>query len=889
MVKRNILLGILILLGISLVSAGISVGNYTLEKNYGPGDFVQGKLNVSFSNVLLNSFFTGFNKTTSLQNLLNVSSFSYSCVPSDCSFNYAPSSSFSSKTFSLGTGQTKLIGVKLNGDVNSIQTINFTLNSGVGSSCSNQLEIDLGVDGKIDGGNSKMMPSVCSITKSYGCLNLSSSFNEFNIGYEPYCQRVRLSESPGFRIGVWIKKVSGNQEIIMTIYSLSGEDTGANCQIPNSSITSVGGEVSCNVEYLVKETGDYYVCVHSESGSSKIRGYSGGERCGFYGSPVQPELGSYHIFAEGLRFDSVGELKVPDKNSDFISQAESYLIKNYGFSMNCPSEGCIYPILIKSSLAQSIRIENLMLEYNTASGLISDNPGLFYELSQSPAKINSGYVEVDLENLGITVPENYGNYTLNLKLGEENILSEVIVVGNVPRIKSIDPMNVISGIPTEFIVEVENENNISLKGYEWYFGDNSSTTSLNNKITHTYNGTNIYQLKVVVEDANNRKFSKTFNIIVGSAKEAIAKNLEEKLALIGKLKTEVAKFPKFEQESIKKILDVDKLNEDLKSIQKKYTGAGDDEDEYTQLIQELIGIKVPRSLGVSSEAKNFIYYPEVSEINLDYITDITGEEIKSSGDYKEAVVAWGQRNYEMKINFKEISANYEYDSGVITNIIELNLKEKTGVVGKRYLIISLEDIYFKDNYLQQKKEGYNYIELKDAESSISFSTSEEMSITNLPVFISPKISELSVVSVVDEEEKEGLGKWFIFILIIIFILILFLIVYVIVQEWYKRKYEDYLFKNKRNLANLLGYISASEKKGLEREAIEKNLRKNGWNSEQIRYAMRKQSGKNTGLLFEVPVGKVYEKLSGLKEKIPFLNKKKEENSKFPKRFMGYKR
>ena len=84
------------------------------------------------------------------------------------------------------------------------------------------------------------------------------------------------------------------------------------------------------------------------------------------------------------------------------------------------------------------------------------------------------------------------------------------------------------------------------------------------------------------------------------------------------------------------------------------------------------------------------------------------------------------------------------------------------------------------------------------------------------------------------------------------------IVYLILQEWYKNKYENYLFKNRNNLYNLITYIENTKNKGLKSKEIMEKLKKAGWNSEQRTYAIKKHSGKRTGM-FEISPKKILDK------------------------------
>ena len=79
--------------------------------------------------------------------------------------------------------------------------------------------------------------------------------------------------------------------------------------------------------------------------------------------------------------------------------------------------------------------------------------------------------------------------------------------------------------------------------------------------------------------------------------------------------------------------------------------------------------------------------------------------------------------------------------------------------------------------------------------------------------------------------------------------------YLVLQEWYKKKYESYLFKNQNDLYNIISYIEISKKRGMENKQIANGLKKSGWNSEQITYVMKKYAGERTGM-FEIPLNKL---------------------------------
>ncbi len=143
----------------------------------------------------------------------------------------------------------------------------------------------------------------------------------------------------------------------------------------------------------------------------------------------------------------------------------------------------------------------------------------------------------------------------------------------------------------------------------------------------------------------------------------------------------------------------------------------------------------------------------------------------------------------------------------------------------------------------ENSSDYFFIPLKDSNQKIIFSTSDEVDFTNLEAFISPSLDNLGIQKPV--EEKNNFWLWFIIILLVLIVIGLF--VYVILQRWYMKKYETHLFKNVNELYNMETFIQNAKKNGKNESEIAEKLKKSGWNSEQVRYALKKYMNKNTGM------------------------------------------
>ncbi|MFH1787528.1 MAG: PKD domain-containing protein [archaeon] len=855
---KYLVMFILVISLVATISASFEIGNlsHSIEKIYGPSGNLRGWVNISFKDHPSNSQLTdSFNNSMNLIEFLNKNENSqFTCSVSNCLSDYSATNNEKSKTFSLGSLDSKIVGFKLTGEIDSITSIDFTIESDASPSCYNQIKIDLLNDGITDRVNNKIAEPSCSFLRNYGCFNESENSYNINIGDIPYCQRVYLFESPGFKIGAWVKEeVPGNKKLKMTLYNFQGDQKGS-CELLKQDISS-GKEIYCNIDYSVSESKDYYVCINSEGtgGIYKTKGYSSSLGCGFNNLPLAEETTSYRIFAEGRSFASVGILNISNSlpEGDSLNSKVSNYIKNAYESLDC-SSGCVVPIKIISGKSQKITLKELKVVYNK-KGLQGITEEEFYDLKETPVKINAGFQRLYLDKVGFFMSSEYGNKSFKLNLDNEELFSELLFVEDIPIIESISPLTTAAAVQTSFIVKVKSNQNITK--YQWDFGDNKTETSTTNKITHTYNDIAQYTLKVTVTDSKQRSSSKEFKIDVGSPKEIVNQTINEFYEDIENLKTTLNEFDSFSEESLNSILDLDSTDQKLREIKKNYEAAVFD-DEYTEIMVDLLELNIPNSLRITKSAESISFYP--SDIDL-FALETIGSGSYDIGDedkYIESILSWNQENIETKIKFEEISAQYKSYSEPILRVFQFTINEKKSLGSDPYFIIlSIENLEFKEDYLENEESGYVFIKLTKPET-IVFSTTEDVDFINVPAFISPALSEITINEVIEGDEEEF--NFWLFIIICILILLIGVTLYVILQIWYKNKYENYLFKNKNDLYNLITFIDNSRKKGLNDKEITDKLKKSGWKTEQIVYALKKHSGKRTGMA-EIPIGKILKK------------------------------
>ena len=867
--KSKIFWGVIIvavLISLSTASASFSVGNlsHKIDKIYGPGNTLRGWVNLSFNDEMLNSVFAISGNSISLEKLLNKNkNFNHTCYPKDCLPDYSASNPETEETFILNKGGSRLIGFVFNDNIISINSIKFKFSSDAGASCESQMKIDFFNNETYVIENEEVSVSVetCLESKNYGCFDVSKDAEEYSLSPTTHCQKINLSNAPGFKIGAWVKETtSGNKDISMAIYDLNGGKK-AECKLekPTTGFGS-GVEISCIVDYFVKSQKEHYLCINSSDGTGdyRIKGYTSTEGCAFYGKIPKDEIAAFDIFAEPRKFAAITPQQIDTStNPSFNKAVEDFINKRYGLDKCSESKKCIVPIKVSSNVdTQTITINELTIKYETNLGQKIKSE--FHNLSETPAKLNARFQKFYLDK-SFPVPEDYGNVSVKLTLNGDELFSDEISIQKVPVIKSLSPKKTASAYRTEFIITAESPENTLLTKYEWDFGDGKTETTTLNKTVHIYNSTGEYILKIKVTDSKQRLSEKEFEINVTSPEKFISSVIKEMQKKIDNVKGQASNFGPFVEENLNSALNIKEIEDNISGIQKEYASAQTEED-YNRIMKELMNMEIPKFISVNKEANNISFYPDESKINLNVLAEIEGKEYNKSksSKYIDAIILWNIENIDSKINFKEISAVYESESiKPVINTFELKIKKETRE-SPYFILKKLENLKVNKNY--QEKSGYVYIKLEQLDETIIFLTTENIDFFTLPAFISPEISTFVSKEILPgiEIPKGSIIAIFFFLLALSGI-----ITYIVLQRWYKYRYEKYLFKNINDLYNLITYIENSNKKGLKISEIKDKLKKAGWSSEQIIYAMKKFHGKRTGM-FEISLDNIFRRQKAYK-------------------------
>ncbi len=867
-----------LILSANLALAASSTGNlsHSIQEKYSVGDKIKGWINVSLSNENASSLLkTSLGDSISLIDLINKNSNltkgeDYTCSPADCMSDYSvvSGSENQSKTFVLNNGESKVFGIKFVGE-NSFDGIldSSPFSIDITSNASEDIKPQLFVDILNNNGNEwrAYRPSGNFYNENYGCYQ-SSPEAQTTFESAPFCNKISVPDTPNLEIGAIVSANVENPGAVTFLMEL--KDSNNKFIISCNAVASSGGRISCVVSPSPKitQTQDFYVCISVPTSGDRDNYEINYERintCGTNGF-------DFEIFAKPGKFASVGNFVLNSSEISFsgtsIGTLESYLnayiSQKYG--NNC-SNGCIIPIKFTSGVNnQEINVKGISHDDGTyiskykKDGVIVSTTNSIYDVAEKSATISTAkFQQLSLDDANFSVPDEFGTKEFILKLNDNKIFSDLIEVQKIPEIRLVSPPKGKTGaaVPTEFAVNIEKFGaNTTITKYEWNFGDNKTEISTVNKIKHTYNAIGTYQLKVKVTDSLGLTSEKTFSINVVNPKDYVNEELAKNLANLASIKPQIDKLPTFQKNSLNSILNLSRAESVLSGIQQRNASASTDQ-EYISIMADLITINLPSSISATKSTDAIIFFPDKSKINLNVLKEISGGNYSSDkkDDYADAVISWYLKNAPSALTFKEFSGVYDGSLERMVNTFEIKIPSSSRNISY-FIIPKLENLKFENQNAKETPEYY-YIELAKEEENIRFSTTENIDFSNLPAFVSPPLGKLPV-SIFNDIGSELVEKRTTLALILLLIVFLGFVAYIIMQEWYRRKYENYLFKNRNDLYNIVSYIHNAKKKGIGENEIYSRLRKIGWNSEQLNYITKKYMGKRTGM-FEIPIQKIF--------------------------------
>ena len=853
MKKWLIFLLILLSFG-NFTSASIIVHNYSIDSTYSPLEIITGKINLTIAEEKYNEkIVSNDNDQIELGDFLNANGVLFECSPPDCSNGYAPSGGATDKNLDI-LASGKYLGFVISGKNIVINSINFSIESDFEESAKKPLEVEFFEKEKWE--FNKFSNSL--LEKNWGCYNDDIGTENSLIGNSFYCEMISIEDSGFLKIGA---KVKGNDtaELNMAVFPETGTGASWECSFdPNS-------EDGCIVnpdQGEIFSAGNYQICVGANTLTNyRIYQENSGENCGFaYETEPENSTKDFAIFAQSTKYADASELDIDTNSKNIIAAANDIIMKRY--EGDC-SSGCILPMEF-SGISQNIRISNIQITYTKNFEWNSENQ--IYNLETTPVTVNfSGLL--DLGALGFSVSKSM-NYTISIN--EIELLNKQIRILPAPTISSVTPLNPPAGVPINFYAKINFDGNESLN-YKWNFGDNTTTTTTLPLASHAYANIGNYTLSLEVSAGGNLTSKRTFNIETISPEAAINITLNIKQRALKKIISTIDDIPSWYREALSKAIGISTFQSELNRLDRERNSSFS-EQEFIKIAKELYALDIP--IRISTEVfESSSLVTDLNDINIEPVATISGSITgATNSQYAKPIFNWQLNNIISNYITKKISASYW--SGKEEEILRTyNFNINSKYPDKSYFVINrpFAELYFKEN-AGAKKTGEHTIITLEGKSNNSFEFYYKNTDTT-SFFVSPKLSSIIIEAIIDTtcnfnlvcEEKYGenpdtcrsdckpIAKAIVYVILS---MLLLLAIYTILQIWYKHRYEDYLFKDRRQLYNILMYVTNARARGMNDLRIGAELRSKGWSSERINYIIKKSKGERTGLYEIIPIEKI---------------------------------
>jgi len=625
-------------------------------------------------------------------------------------------------------------------------------------------------------------------------------------------------------------------------------------------------EDSCEIEGngQVFDGGFYRVCVEAkdESTDYKIFIENEGENCGFVRENGPDDSNQdFGIFSQSALFEDASVFDFDDLNLETLGEkADQYVNSKYG--RNCGAEGCILPFEV-TGIPQSFFMNELDVEYSKEG--LTYHESKIHKFSSLPAQVDfSGVLNLSKTGFNITRKGN-----LSLFLNGELLLNEYLDVIAVPIVNSVMPINPPAGIPIT-LKAITGYGGPESLSYQWTISSNTNSSSTfttqNNKLEYTFPEIKTYHVKVKVSASQELSSESTFDIFPISPRDAINSTLFEKNQKLAELSNIIGILPPWYSGKIEEQARTSELKAQLNALNQSFHNTIIDSDLVAIAIS-LFGLEIPESIDIVSIAKIDLT-SDSGKINPGLAARAEGIQISNEQKYKNLILNFQSSKINSIISSEEI---YLTSPDLVR---ERLLTVVSGEVRSfdsedSYLIISIpkNELVFKDSTESIDLETATAIKISpNSEKTFNFYTTNN---EEMPIFVSPRLSLFP--GEIDEscnfnnfcEEGENskscrsdcspvTGIIIYSILGLIFILT----IYTILQIWYTKRYEAFLFEDKRHLYNLLMFVTNARVRGTPDSEIEKSLKKSGWSGERIRYVIKKSTGKRTGLIEIIPITKI---------------------------------
>ncbi len=839
----------------AFVSADISVSGNNIKQTYSSGDYISGSITLNMQNVSYDSILsTNLNGSITIGDLLNKDNlregYDYNCSSVGCNNQY----NIGDKAViePLYSGSPNLVGFKLTGSNIQIQSMSLKITGDSSPGCSAQIYANMFDNSSKPIQNNKYLNQTCSV-RSSGCFDSTlaeSSYTLANISSTPYCIKQTLGAAPAYMLGAHVISPGNisNDQLKMDIYPSDFSTTPlGECLLDNVSQQGYA-DVSCNVNYAGASQQNYYICISSERQTSAylIKTEQTSPTCGAKAPDPTPIQKDFDIYVQPLMYDSPAYtlsdnlFNVVYYRENFTTDAQNYIQQNY--NGDCVTNSCILPISINGA-DQTVSFSNPSLVY-TSSGIPVTETSL-YSLNKTSSEVNAQNIVLNIAPAGFSIP--YGNQpgSFVLSLDNQTILTVPINV-SLGVLFDVSPKFALIGIPTNFGISAGN----NITSASWNFNDGTQAQS-GTSVIHSFSQAGIYTANVQVSTSDGKTGSRAIQIIVGEPEASANELLNLDKNRIKDIESNISAMPDWIQPIIRNRLNITNINDSVNYISAKMAYASNS-TEFISVITELQALDVPSNIAITKSGE----YPLTLAYSHIDLSPLSGQINLTTSKLEGSLVSWLNDNYDSKINISTLSSSSQSGSQPILSVINITLNPKSATSGDNLVInYPLDAISFKEEYGQKQMGSSTVIPLSGASQSISFGIPSDVGIDSLGIYVYPSdISKVAPAESIAPAENTAPKQTLTLALGIASIILLVCVIAFVLQFWYKKKYESYLFKNNDDLFNMMTFIYNSRVSKISDIDIRKKLSSTGWTKEQIAYAFDKLNGKVLGI-FGIPIFK----------------------------------
>ncbi len=842
------------------VLADFQYYNNTIKTDYLGGELLQGMVKIKLDSVPAHTEITSsFQGSIGLLELLKKQNLKegveYNCSTLNCLPDYAKSNQSPISSLSIWDDESKIAGFYITGKNVEVEKIELLITSNTDKSCVRDLLVDVGDNGSAFLQSDAYIGESCEPVRR-GCFDEGLDEGKYQlaeIGNQDYCENITLPPASAYKVGARVvNSTSGVGDIKMEIFDMDRLQYGS-CVLPkhNESIQTL----SCIINHTGVFTKDYFACISSSGGNYKIKFEQSGRVCGSDQMNENNFDKDYDVFAQTMKFDypviNVGEGLFSKINGGaFAEYVNNYISDRHG--KDCSLNGCFVPFSIKGK-AQELLFRNQKIRYRQGMTLVENDR--LYALERRDAVISSGVLNLDLNKAGFVLPILAEQETLQIYFGGRALFDKPIPIEISPSFSfDVLPRFALIGSPTTF--NAFTNDNSTIISTLWKFGDGNSKSSSENNVVYAYGAAGTYNVEVTAQKADGTSARKVFSVLVGDPKSSAESLLERYEKRISNLNSNISNFPAWIKKEINKKLDLISLGASLTKFRNEFSLALKDED-YAGLVGKLLSLDVPLDVAYT-ETGNFPLSLGFENIDASYVEELTGKKAEDENKLKESIINWISEYYDASVEKQAISLFRDNRKEGLVSVFSVKLKPKKTFGGSAYLIMNypLEGIAFKEDYSQKSVGSGSYVPvLSGKEHEISFVVSDSsVNVQKLGMYVgSEDAFSISKEAILEEEKFKLVG-----FLVWGFVLVIGLVaIYLVLQLWYKKYYENYLFSRRDDMYNLILFIKNSRDARIDDTTIRAKLRGAGWNGEQISYAFKKLDGGRVGM-WEIPVFKWFE-------------------------------